>query len=108
MEDPRDSALSAILPSVGSADAATGLEATKEPFRRASLPQETTGMRVQLMAWRYLVRFAGVVALLGFSSLAHGQPWTPPLGIPAPSFGITQTAGAFTHYVDNTATGATD
>jgi hypothetical protein len=40
--------------------------------------------------------------------MAHGQAWTPPLGIPAPPFGVTQTAGAFTHYVDNTAAGATD
>jgi hypothetical protein len=35
MEDPRESALLAILPSVGPADAATGLEATEEPFGRA-------------------------------------------------------------------------
>ena len=36
------------------------------------------------------------------------NPWTPPVGIPMPPFGITQVAGAPTHYVDNTHSGATD
>jgi len=44
-----------------------------------------------------------------------GAGWTPPVGIPAPAFGITQTvesvygsADYFTHYVDNTHPAATD
>ena len=36
------------------------------------------------------------------------NPWTPPVGIPMPPFGITQVAGTPTHYVDNTHSGATD
>lgn len=34
--------------------------------------------------------------------------YVPPLGIPAPPFGINELAGTFTHWVDNTAVGATD
>jgi len=66
-------------------------------------------MNVRPMSCRCLRYAAGSAAVvLAASSLAQGQTWTPPLGIPAPSFGITQTAGAFTHYVDNTVAGATD
>ena len=36
------------------------------------------------------------------------NPWTPPVGIPMPPFGITQVAGTPTHYVNNTYSGATD
>jgi len=36
------------------------------------------------------------------------SPWRPPIGIPAPPFGITQTAGTPTHYVNNTHASATD
>ncbi len=34
--------------------------------------------------------------------------WQPPVGIPAPAFGIENVAGPFTHYVDNTHPSATD
>ena len=36
------------------------------------------------------------------------SPWRPPVGIPAPAFGITQTAGTPTYYVNNTHAAATD
>jgi len=63
------------------------------------------------------------------SLTAHFDPWTAPIGIPVPEFGILESyqmydepgtrhpdltyqasveGGYFTHYVDNTATGATD
>lgn len=40
--------------------------------------------------------------------LAKGQVWSPPTGIPAPSFGIFEQAGPYTHYVDNSSPNATD
>ncbi len=40
--------------------------------------------------------------------LPIGAQWQPPIGIPAPSFGIENEAPAFTHYVDNTHPNATD
>src|ERR1051326_6385773 len=36
------------------------------------------------------------------------EPWKPPLGIPAPSFGINEQAGPSNYYVDNTSPVATD
>lgn len=36
------------------------------------------------------------------------SPWRPPIGIPAPPFGITQTAGTPTYYVNNQHASATD
>ncbi len=38
---------------------------------------------------------------LGTSTNPTPGTWTPPIGIPAPSFGITQMAGAATHFVNN-------
>jgi hypothetical protein len=40
-----------------------------------------------------------IVVLFGTGSTASA--WTPPIGIPAPPFGIDETAGPYTHYVDN-------
>ncbi|MET0556843.1 MAG: right-handed parallel beta-helix repeat-containing protein [Vicinamibacteria bacterium] len=39
---------------------------------------------------------------------ASGGDWAPPLGVPVPPFGIRETAGAATYYVDNTHALATD
>ncbi|HUL79686.1 MAG TPA: hypothetical protein VL691_20645, partial [Vicinamibacteria bacterium] len=39
---------------------------------------------------------------------AAAQTWAPPIGIPAPPFGVTEVAGSYTHYVDNTSPSATD
>jgi Right handed beta helix region len=39
---------------------------------------------------------------------APPSPWAPPIGIPTPPFGITEVAGAPTHYVNNTHAAATD
>ena len=36
------------------------------------------------------------------------SPWRPPIGIPAPPFGITQTAGTPSYYVNNQNASATD
>jgi hypothetical protein len=44
--------------------------------------------------------FAGIAAVLVFAQ--QPAPWRPPAGIPAPSFGILQTAPAATVYVDAT------
>jgi len=41
-----------------------------------------------------------VIAVLLYTGTA-ASAWTPPIGIPAPPFGINETAGPFTHYVDN-------
>lgn len=68
---------------------------------------------------RLLAAAVCVAALLAESDVALAQPaWTPPIGIPAPDFGITQTApqdpspwtGAVPgfYYVDQSAPGATD
>jgi hypothetical protein len=50
---------------------------------------------------------AGVGTLTGQAPVVP-NPWTPPVGIPTPTFGVTQTAGAPTHYVDNTHPSTTD
>jgi hypothetical protein len=42
--------------------------------------------------------FAGIAAVLVFAQ--QPAPWQPPAGVPAPSFGILQTAPAATVYVD--------
>ena len=52
--------------------------------------------------------------LLAFPVNGSGQPYEPPIGIPAPAFGIEQSveniygAGYYTHYIDNTDPNATD
>jgi hypothetical protein len=58
---------------------------------------------------------ARVLGLAGLAGLALAGPargaagtWAPPLGIPAPSFGIAEAPGAPTHWVDNTHPAATD
>jgi hypothetical protein len=61
-------------------------------------------------------QFAGAAALLALASVIVAQPppggaaeaWEPPLGIPAPTFGIAEVPGAPTHYVDNSHPRATD
>lgn len=60
-------------------------------------------------------RYASVFLLfLALAPAATAQlpqprtPWEPPIGIPAPPFGITEVAGTPTHYVDNTHPSATD
>ena len=61
-----------------------------------------------------LFRFALIICLCAIAIPAAAQlptptePWKPPLGTPTPTFGITQQAGAATHYVDNTHSAATD
>lgn len=59
------------------------------------------------------ISLAMMIALFNFNSQA--QAYTPPIGIPAPPFGIEQTiqnvygsASYFTYYVDNTHPSATD
>ena len=56
---------------------------------------------------------SGLLLFSAFAAVASAAPafaqaWTPPVGIPAPPFGIVQQAGPFTHYVDNTHPAATD
>jgi hypothetical protein len=56
-----------------------------------------------------LFSVTAVSALLGAQGrVAEAQTWVPPVGVPAPPFGITQVAGSHTHYVDNTNPSATD
>lgn len=55
-----------------------------------------------LMTPRSLAVVLGALLLCGaVAPSASAQAWVPPVGIPAPTFGITQTPGVFTHYVDN-------
>ena len=42
------------------------------------------------------------------STSPSAQTWAPPVGVPNPPFGITQVAGPYTHYVDNTHSASTD
>ncbi len=60
------------------------------------------------------LQFFGLVVLF-FSASVNASPYLPPIGIPAPEFGINETVLSiygsdtyFTHYVDNTAASATD
>src|SRR5688572_29202793 len=56
------------------------------------------------MALPGLVAFLTGLAIFGLRTVCEAAPpWTPPIGIPAPSFGITQATNdaAFTHWVDN-------
>ena len=61
---------------------------------------------------RLITLLAVVAAATATQILAQApvppNPWFPPIGIPTPSFGITQTAGTPTHYVDNSNSSATD
>ena len=62
--------------------------------------------------------FIACILVASWGGPAAAAPWSPPLGIPAPSFGITQvapaapspwtTATAGFYYVDEAAAGATD
>lgn len=62
--------------------------------------------------------FAAGIALLLSTSTVHAQTWTPPIGIPMPSFGIVETAPASPspwtvpttgfYYVDATSPASTD
>jgi hypothetical protein len=54
-----------------------------------------------------MLALAGAV-LAGAAGKGVAEPWTPPLGVPAPAFGIAEVAGSRTHYVDNTHPRATD
>ena len=55
------------------------------------------------------IHFAAQPEPIRFSIRRKGaKPYTPPVGIPAPDFGINEQAGSFTHYVDNTHPDATD
>lgn len=67
------------------------------------------------------LRLCICVAALGFAQFSHAWQWQPPIGIPAPDFGIDDSHmmytglpgysdagnGPYTHYVDNSA-GCTD
>jgi hypothetical protein len=61
-----------------------------------------------------MFRFALLLLLCALAAPAAAQlptpaePWKPPLGIPTPTFGITQQAGPANYYVDNTHSAATD
>ncbi|MCH9651296.1 MAG: right-handed parallel beta-helix repeat-containing protein, partial [Deltaproteobacteria bacterium] len=56
----------------------------------------------------FVIRCAAIaVGLLSLVPALSAQ-WEPPVGIPAPTFGIEEQAPAFTHYVDNTHPNATD
>lgn len=55
----------------------------------------------------------GPLLLAGFAACGAARPavadgWRPAIGIPAPPFGISEQAGAATHYVDNMHPAATD
>lgn len=58
--------------------------------------------------------FINIFAIAFFSASGLCQTYTPPIGIPAPEFGIEETveniygAGYYTHYIDNTHPNATD
>jgi len=70
------------------------------------------------MIARAKFRFAVCVVSLLSTSTVHAQPWTPPIGIPMPSFGIFETAPASPspwivpttgfYYVDATSAASTD
>src|SRR5215207_5004347 len=66
------------------------------------------------MTAKRMFRFALLLAVCAIAAPAAAQlpaptePWKAPLGIPVPAFGITQKAGAATHYVDNSSSAATD
>ena len=49
-----------------------------------------------------LLLTVALLAATTYPVVSSAQSWTPPIGIPAPPFGITQQAGSATHYVDNT------
>jgi len=53
--------------------------------------------------WSAAVAVAALVL-----AVSPAGAWQPPTGIPTPPFGITEVAGPFTHYVDNTHAAATD
>ncbi|NKB71503.1 MAG: hypothetical protein GKR89_30900 [Candidatus Latescibacteria bacterium] len=63
--------------------------------------------------YRAIFSFFALLVLV-FSTNGWGQGYEPPIGIPAPSFGIEQRvetiygAGYYTHYIDNTHPAATD
>ena len=63
-------------------------------------------VRRGLAAGSFLYAVGGAVAAGQVPTVPN--PWLPPVGIPQPSFGILETPGIATHYVDNTNPAATD
>src|SRR5262249_41086766 len=72
------------------------------PARNLS-EEGVNSLKIMKVAWLVSLSIA-VLFVTGTAASA----WTPPIGIPAPSFGIIETAKPFTHYVDNTSPQATD
>ena len=71
------------------------------PLTAFNPPQEKVETLKMNTGFTALVGLA-IVALLGAN--APASAWTPPIGIPDPGFGITDTIPARTHYVDNSGT----